>query len=332
MAFVKKRNKLFKYGITLAICAVGCLTLGFAGYFAYTGFTNGVKQGYEEKVRELELQRNNDRRRVFVAKEKITFGARLDKELFNESEIISNLDPEMFMGEVDFGKYAKSEMPENVPVMKYMVSEEQLQDDVREQEFNMFLLQSNLEKDKFIDLRIMFPNGEDFIVLSKKKIRSIDISKNTIWCWLNERETVTVSSAIVDAYINQGTKLYVVTYVEPTSQAEATPTYPANIHVMSLMETNPNILDQAKLYLAEEVRKALDKRLENINPKAAVSNYSVPGAYSVPVPNISNTDKHEDRELLEDVSTISEQQMTPQEQEQGVDDLSEADFGGGKDG
>ncbi len=328
MAFVKKRNKLFKYGITLAICAVGFLALGFAGYFAYTGFTNGVKQGYEEKIRELELQRNNDRRRVFVAKEKITFGTRLDKELFNESEIISNLAPELFMDEGDFGKYAKSEMLDNVPAMKYMVSEEQLQDDVREQEFNMFLLQSNLGKDKFIDLRIMFPNGEDFIVLSKKKVRNIDMTKNTIWCWLNERETVTVSSAIVDAYINQGTKLYVVTYVDPASQAEATPTYPANINVMRLMETNPNILDQAKLYLAEEARKSLDERLEEAGARNAAAVNTQPSG--------TGTDTGEpDQQLEDDISEVAGQQYVPEEgnsADQYLPNPEDIDIGGGKDG
>lgn len=263
MSFSKKTKS--NKNVTTIILIVAVIALvGTGGYYLYNQTIKGIQQEYETKLKDLQLQQYNSKRQVYVAKENISFGTQLNEDLFDLADITSSLDRSLYMTKEDIGKFAKSEIIAGIPVMKHMVSEEKIQHDIRREEFNMFLLQSNLKKDEFIDLRIMYPNGEDFIVLAKKKIRDINLSQNTIWCWLDEREILTVSSAIVDAYINKGTKLYVVTYVEPSSQKDAIPTYPANVDVMRLMASDPNIVDKAKLFLSEQVRVALDARLKAI--------------------------------------------------------------------
>lgn len=259
MAFIKKKSNLGKIILILfAVAAISCLIVG--GFYFANRYVNEIKQDYE-------LQLASSKRHVYIPKAKITYGTQLKKELFSDALITASIDKEYFLTQEDFGKFARNDIIPGIPAMKYMVSEGKIEDDIREEEFNMFMLQSKLEKNKFIDIRIMFPNGEDFIVLSKKKIQDINIAQNTIWCWLDEREILTVSGAIVDAYINKGSKLYVVTYIEPSTQKESIPTYPANIDVMRLMNSDPNIVNKAKLYLAEQVRTALDSRLKAMLPE-----------------------------------------------------------------
>ncbi|MCX7920452.1 MAG: hypothetical protein N3B21_00295 [Clostridia bacterium] len=104
--------------------------------------------------------------------------------------------------------------------------------------------------------------------MSKKKIRNINLAENTIWCWLNEKEMLTVSSAIVDAYLHKGTKLYTVTYIEPNAQKDSIPTYPSNLDVQRLIESDPNIVNKAKDYLAAQLRPGLDQRLKALTTEA----------------------------------------------------------------
>ncbi|MFZ5988343.1 MAG: hypothetical protein ACOYWZ_14620 [Bacillota bacterium] len=271
MAFSRKKNKVAKYiVISLAIVVLVSGSL-LGGYYLYNRHIKSIKSSYEEQITELKLEQYNNKRRVYIPKSDIKCGTLLEESLFNESDIISSIPMDLFMTKEDMGRFARYDITAGIPAMKYMVIDEKIPDDLREEEFNMFLLQSNLTKDKFIDLRITFPNGEDYIVLSKKKIRDINIAQNTIWCWLNEKEMLTVSSAIVDAYLHKGTKLYTVTYVEPNSQKNSIPTYPAKLEVQKIMETDPNIVNRAKNALAEQMRTLLDQRLAMLNQEA-VSN------------------------------------------------------------
>ena len=55
-----------------------------------------------------------------------------------------------------------------------------------------------------------------------------------------------VSNAIIDAYKIVGSKLYVTRYTEPGIQKASEPTFPANKDVMSLINANPNIVEEAR--------------------------------------------------------------------------------------
>ena len=72
-------------------------------------------------------------------------------------------------------------------------------------------------------------------MLSKKQIKDIIPEENTVRLWLDESEIHNISSAIIDAYIHPGTKIYVVTYIMPELQEAAIPFYAANEDVLDLM-------------------------------------------------------------------------------------------------
>ncbi len=158
---------------------------------------------------------------------------------------------------------AKVDMYKNNIVTVDMVakSNEKTTDDLRKQEYNMFVLPSQLETGEYIDVRLALPTGQDYIVVSKKQVEIPQIggvdSEDTIWIKLTEGEIITLNNAIVDAYRILGSKLYVTTYTEAGLQKAAEPTYVATYDVINLINNNPNIVDIAKNELVDRYMKTV---------------------------------------------------------------------------
>ena len=155
---------------------------------------------------------------------------------------------------------AKVTMKKNTLLTTELLSKSDnvVQDDVRKQEYNMVVLPMDLATGDYIDIRVMFPNGQDFIVVSKKEVEipiigDID-SEDTIWINLSEDEILHMSCAIVDSAQVTGAKIYATKYTEAGMQNAATPTYPVNESTSKLLQSDPNI-----------VQKAMDKILARYN-------------------------------------------------------------------
>lgn len=133
-------------------------------------------------------------------------------------------------------------------------NEDVTKDDTREQEFNMIILPTYLEADDYVDIRLRLPSGEDYIVVSKKKV--LDSDEVTMWINLSEDEILTLSNAIVEAYQIDGSLLYATTYVEPGIQAAASVTYVPTVSVAQLINNDPNVVDTAKEELAKRYNNA----------------------------------------------------------------------------
>ena len=149
-------------------------------------------------------------------------------------------------------------------------SGEEISNDVRLQEYNMLVLPTQLEVDDYIDIRWMLPNGQDYIVVSKKRV--LDCNENTVWLNMTEDEILTMSGAIVEAYTVTGSKLYAIKYVEPGNQITATSTYVPSKDVYDLIQADPNIIEEARNALNRKYSGLVDKRNQNIN--TVVSEYS----------------------------------------------------------
>ena len=128
--------------------------------------------------------------------------------------------------------------------------DEALGNDVRSQEYNVIQLTSQLQTGDYIDVRLRTPDGRDLIVISHKEVTIPTIlgvdSTNCIWMDLTEEETLLMSCAIVESYQMNGAKLYTAKYVEPGIQNAATPTYEPNDETITLINNNPNIVQEAK--------------------------------------------------------------------------------------
>ena len=161
---------------------------------------------------------------------------------------------------------AKVGMNANTVMTKELVvqSDEVVTDDTRKQEYNMVVLPVDLMTDDYVDIRLMTPAGQDFIVVSKAKV---DIPVNsdgsyvidTMRVNLREDEILSMSSAIVEAYGLLGSKLYATRYVEPGLQQPSSPTYTPNAAVTAQIQSNPNIVNVASEELASRYSDSAKK-------------------------------------------------------------------------
>lgn len=160
---------------------------------------------------------------------------------------------------------AKVDLTKGLVLSKSMINElgEEITSDLREQQYNMIVLPQYLDVDNYIDIRIQLPNGQDYIVVSKKRIKRI--SEDTIWIDMYEQETLTMSRAIVEAYIMKGSKLYATTYIEAGNQENAIPTYIPSGEVINLINADKNITDKAKAELNARYTDDLRARRQDIN-------------------------------------------------------------------
>jgi len=128
------------------------------------------------------------------------------------------------------------------PDMLY-AEDDKTTDDERIVEYNMIVLPSQLKNGDYIDVRLMLPDGTDFIVLSKKIVNQCTTS--AIWMNMSEYDMSLIENAVIDSYIVTGSKLYATIYKEPGMQEAATLTYVPTAACKELLKINPNVTTEA---------------------------------------------------------------------------------------
>lgn len=162
------------------------------------------------------------------------------------------------------GKTAKiSISPHTLLTESLLYQEEPTPDDLRLREMGFVQLPAVLRQGDVVDVRIQFPTGQDYILLSKKKLERLESGVVTVT--LDETEILSLSSAIVDAYLHQAS-IYALTYVEPFLQHKSTPTYPPSDSVIQLMKKDPNIVQRAEQALNTASRTHLEQDLSSLSP------------------------------------------------------------------
>ncbi len=207
---------------------------------------NQIYSGYDENE-EIAMFIKLDDEEYQVFEEDTTFNYYIEKD--GEKQYL-DLDSVPLVAKIDMNK--------NTVLTTEVLSKSDnlVQDDVRKEQYNMIELPIDLETGDYVDIRLMLPNGQNYIVVSKKEveipvIEDID-SYDTLTMNLTEDEILHLSCAIVENYMIEGSKLYAVEYTEAGMQSAAIETYPANADVVTLLLNNPNIIDS--------VEEAIDAR------------------------------------------------------------------------
>lgn len=147
------------------------------------------------------------------------------------------------------GKKTAIDIDQNMPLSIAMFIEDHLIDnDDRLYEVSFVELPYHLSAGEVVDVRIAFPTGQEYVVLSKKTVKGFErradnVHSGLLSLALEEEEALRMSSALVDSYIADGTRVYLVKYVDPESQSAAQVTYPVNDSVLHLLQENPNVLE-----------------------------------------------------------------------------------------
>jgi len=245
----KARNSML-LGIVIGLL-IGCVIIAFL-FIQLTNLQKQIKYNQETA------------RQVYVLKNDIKSGSNITQNDIELVSAIQDVVPTDYikLSDITENTIAKLDLTKGLVLSKSMIqkSDEKITPDLRQQQYNMIVLPQYLDVDSYIDIRLMLPNGQDYIVVSKKLVKQI--SEDTIWLDLYEQETLAMSNAIVEAYIMKGSKLYATTYVEPGTQTSAIPTYVPSANVINLMNANSNITQEAKQGLAERYTQELRLRRE----------------------------------------------------------------------
>lgn len=165
------------------------------------------------------------------------------------------------------GKRVKLDLKKGTILSESIVySGEKIEKDIRIHNYNYIKLTDKLRKGDYIDIRISFANGLDFIILSKKRIVDLTFSnsqeeiQNSLWLQVTEEEILRLSSAAVDAFLNEGCSIYAVQYVSEVQEAAAI-NYPVNEMVGKLIKLDTNIIEYAENTLQSNLRKDLEKTI-----------------------------------------------------------------------
>lgn len=204
-------------------------------------------------------------RTVYVLSSNVKSGDKIDSSMLVQKQVLQDVIPTDYisLSDITENTISKLDLTKGSVLSRTLITEsnEKITDDLREQEFNMIVLPQQLDIGAYVDVRLRLPNGQDYIVVSKKCVNNI--TEDTIWMNLYEDEILAMSNAIVEAYKMTGAKLYATTYVEPGNQGSAIPTYMPSAEVINLINSDKNIKEEAKRALAERYTAELRARREN---------------------------------------------------------------------
>lgn len=260
----KKRNRMLFFAVA------GALGMGvFCGcvFWLYTQKTG---------IRPVEFLKMEEKMEPSVV-------VRLRRDVSAE-EILSSRDLEEVMVQVPEGKIKqqgrsfyegkclKISMGKDSILSEPVVYEGQkTADDVRLLNLSYVKLNEKMKIGDYVDIRISFRSGGDYVLLSRKKIQDIAGNHaageegmeeiNALWLQVNEEEILRLASAVVDAFYQEGCEIYAIQYVSETQEA-ASVTYPVNETVRKLLDTDPNVITLAQGTMTDSMRRELRSALE----------------------------------------------------------------------
>ncbi len=249
------------------------ILLSLLAVVLFLGATGGIYMFQEQKLfqqkNDYEIYiRQMDETKVkgFVLVKDIEMGHTLTAEDFKSESIDSKsaVSDLILKSEELIGKTVKVSLKAKQPLgTSLLFDSTELQNDLRDFELSSAVVPSFLKELDYVDVRINFPTGLDYVVLSKKRVNSIlkagdaQTTSQYLRFRINADEILRLSSAIVDGFYKKGTYLYVIKYVEPDAQKEAIVNYPVNPEVRQLILSDPNIVNRAQLSLEKSSRDAL---------------------------------------------------------------------------
>ena len=135
-------------------------------------------------------------------------------------------------------------------------------------------LQSGLQEGDSIDIRIRYPDGEEYVVIAQRGCYDVAIEENTMTMWLLEEEMLRLASSMVDCEYMNGI-LYTVRYRRDMKQDSSTVNYIPKEAVYELMQNDPNVVEKAQISLWKKYRQGLEENMRLQNKESEKRNLSM---------------------------------------------------------
>lgn len=242
------------------IVVIVLLTLIICSFFEYSKI-----QDLKAANIMYQTELSNNQQTVYVATDLINAGDIVtdtgENANVEKQTVYTGLESYNYITESEMNTRAKVDIAAGVPVMYNMVTDVVVDNDTRDYEISVANLTTDQKENDVVDIRVIFPNGEDYVILSKKQITNLNLENCVFTSQLNEEEILRFASAIVDAYMTTGARIYTTRYVEENIQETSTPNYPVRETTIALINSDPNVVTKATETLNLEARLSLEQRL-----------------------------------------------------------------------
>lgn len=239
------------------ICLMS-ICLGFVCLYSVyflTQYTTALS--YEEKLGLIEGKLLETERMAYIAVREISAGETFTEENVVKKRVYSDEEAVYLAGEEIFSKQARIDIPAGMRILTVMEAEEEYEESRRECTFMEISLPDVLKSGDMVDVRIQYPNGENYCVLERKKLQRSETNCLESRFLLSEKEQLYISSALYDQTFYAGTKLYAVRYVTVPLQTESDMKYiPALDVLQQLSQIEKDYKNKVQL------REQLEKRLQ----------------------------------------------------------------------
>lgn len=255
-----RKRRMYIAAIILLILTIA----GVGGFYVFNLYNSTVKDLHEKAIEQEE--------EIILLDEDIAYYESLmtDTFCFNKEmqagSVITGDDIETRQSTVDttpldiftniddiIGKTVKVSCTEGTIISQSIVLDIPLKANERELDIVLDEVPIALEEGDFVDIRISFPLGQDYIALSHKKV--IGVYDNVLKIIIDQKDIYTYEAMKTDASIYIATKLYAIKYIEPGVQTAAITYYPVSREIMKTMLLDENI-DTA------DYSKILESRLQ----------------------------------------------------------------------
>ena len=255
-----------KVGVVISILLV---TAGIGGtcYFGY-------KYNKTIKERDVLVQQNGELQSaidaigpvsdVWTVKADVFAGKEIKADdLIKQTIPVSSINENYILDQNQLvGKYYKVALKPGTSLTTDVVMADDLADTIYERDMTFGYIPLGLKEGDYVDVRIVLPKGEEFIVIEHKRVEDVVTDTNTVKVILTEAELARWTSALKDKamYGKSGLGLYITKYVEPGLHDDTVPYYPVRKDMESVVTLNPNITNKKECINAG-IRDEIEKML-----------------------------------------------------------------------
>ena len=254
-----------KLNIGLIVAVIILVALNVFQFGWWKDMNTKVEETYTAKIAELETKISSygSEVTVYTVTDAVKAGDEIKEENIEEMKMYSSLLTEQYITDINdiVGRYFKIAVNPGTPIMQNMAMDEELVDSMRDRDIILDRLTVGLEVGDYIDVRMTMPYGDDYVVLSHKRIYGI--SEGSIKLHLTELEWNIYQGALIDYFLNKeyGCTIYGDRYIEPGIQQEAVNFYAVPTNIAALLQKNPNIVDKEEAASLNEWRQSLEELL-----------------------------------------------------------------------
>lgn len=198
---------------------------------------------------------------LYVACCDIRAGEIISEERIEKRQEFCSQEEQLFFSDEDIGKEAVVDISVGSFLSKSMANQSGDSKGLRELCYRTIVLADNVQSGDVVDIRIRYPNGEDYVVLAGKKIRMEEEENTQCYLRLSEEELLMMSAALFDTEFYRDTGLYASKYPVPTIQERSVVTYVPMKGLLELIQQSPNVLKTTLKKEMEEGRTELELRL-----------------------------------------------------------------------